>query len=30
MHGTKGFQSLDVQTSVSLRNMSFQNRYAIH
>ncbi len=26
----KGYQSLDVQTSVSLRNMSFQNRYAIN
>ncbi len=29
MRGTPGFQSLDVQTSVSVRNMSFQNRYAV-
>lgn len=27
--GNKGYQSLDAATSVSLRNMSFQNRYAV-
>jgi len=27
---TNGYQSLDSSTSVSLRNMSFQNRYAVN
>lgn len=27
MHGVKGFQSMDVQTSISARNMSFKDRY---
>jgi len=27
MHGTKGFQSMDVETSISARNMSFKDRY---
>ena len=27
LNGTKGYQTMDVQTSVSARNMSFKNRY---
>jgi hypothetical protein len=27
LHGTKGFQGLDLATSVSVRNMSFRDRY---
>ena len=30
LQGNKGYQSLDAATSVSLRNMSFQNRYAVN
>jgi len=27
IHGAKGYQTMDIQTSVSARNMSFKNRY---
>ena len=29
MHGAKGFQGLDLQTSVSARDLTFQNDYPI-
>jgi hypothetical protein len=29
LHGTKGYQGLDLQTSVSARDLTFQNDYAV-
>jgi hypothetical protein len=29
MHGVKGFESFDLQTSVSARNLTFKNEYPI-